>query len=114
MRPRRDSRAFEEFWEEGLSEEEAKRILMIAHYRHEHTKYEEIGEEEFLDEEERARFKEALEEYFRAKEEGEKLLAESYLEEIRFLRAKGHKRKKEHFNRIALEMLREDGLLPSS
>jgi len=40
VRPLRDSTMFEAYYVKAASEEEAKRTLMIAHYRHAHTEYE--------------------------------------------------------------------------
>jgi hypothetical protein len=45
VRPLRDSTMFEAYYGKAASEDEAKRALMIAHYRHAHTEYERaVGE----------------------------------------------------------------------
>jgi len=108
IRPQRDSSTFESFWEGMMDKDRALRTLMIAHYRHVHTDYENVPDEDFLSDEERMELEHCYRMY---RESHDKWEREDWLERLRNIRSIGHERKREYFNKIAIELLKEDGLI---
>ena len=110
VRPRRDSLAFEAYWERELGLNDARKTLIIAHYRHYHTSYdkERVNAEKWLTEEEIRALKRALAAYKSSKDREERDL---WLETIRELKDRAVERCRVYYNKEALKLAIEDGLL---
>jgi hypothetical protein len=104
VRPPRDSTMFEAYYVKVASEDEARRALMIAHYRHAHTEYENaIGRIR------KTRYKR----YEQLREEGYdfELAWELVDNELGSLELEVG-RLREVYTKEAVELLKADGLLP--
>ena len=100
IRPRRDSLMFESFFSGDVDRETALKALMIAHYRHEHTRYEkELAK---IRERKYKRYCELRENGF-SYEEAWEWANSDFQDEIDEL--------KERCNQEAIQLLKEDGLL---
>jgi hypothetical protein len=98
VRPLMGSEAFEAAHRGELPPEEARRLLIIAHYRHAHTDYD------------RARL-----DVDRWLEPGvDPWEREEWIGEIRRLKDLAAERARRHYNEVAVKMAQEDGLLPRS
>jgi hypothetical protein len=106
IRALRGSRMFETYFNGDVSFEEARRVLMIAHYRHTHTDYDAGLHDPEL--ERRLRYQELREEGYDF-DTAWMLVDDEFTEEeeeeseVENLRAK--------YNREAIELLKKDGLL---
>jgi len=113
IRVRRDSEMFEAYWEGYATEKELREAIIIAHYRHEHTVYDEMRRyvDRWLDPVERNEWSYLIGYYREFKDEMEDWEREEYIERIREFRDVAAERAKKHYNTIAREMAMEDGLL---
>ncbi len=113
VRPLRDSAAFELYWGEEVSLEDARRALIIAHYRHHHTNYyeERRRTEKWLSRAELLEFREALKRDEEAKERRSKEEREYWLEVVREFKDKAVERARKYYTELAVKLAREDGLL---
>jgi len=89
----------------------------VTHFRHAHTNYDKArnsddGLRTYMTEKEYHNFKNSLEAYEEAKGEGDRVLAESHLDEIRSLKKRAIERMKRGFTRQAIELAKQHGLLP--
>jgi hypothetical protein len=104
VRPPRDSTMFEAYYVKAASEDEARRALMIAHYRHAHTEYENAIER--VRERRYRRYKQLREEGYDFELAWE--LTDNELGSLE--REVG--RLREVYTKEAVELLKADGLLP--
>jgi len=100
IRPRRDSLMFESFFNGEVSKEETLKTLMIAHYRHEHTRYEE----------ELAEIRERKYRYYRELRDAGWDYEEAWLEANSAFQDEVDELRK-RCNEEAIRLLKEDGLL---
>jgi hypothetical protein len=120
IRPLRGSQAFEEYWSSDKKDkEEILRRLIIAHYRHAHTDYDDernnidkwIAPQEVKRETGFDSFKEFLKFYKNIKDELDKDEREYYIDELNALRSIATENAKQHYNKIAQKLAEEDGLI---
>jgi hypothetical protein len=117
IRPRRDALAREGLLAGWLTHEEAKIIAIVAHFRHAHTDYDKVrnsddGLRVYMTGREYYDFKSSLKAYEEAKSEGDRDLAEFYLDEVRGLKDRAIERMKGEFTRRAIELAKQHNLFP--
>ena len=120
IRPLRDSQAFEMYWDTGKkNKEETLRRLIIAHYRHAHTDYDnernnidkwilpgKVKKETNFDS-----FEELLEWYLREKDDMDKDEKEYWIGMLNTLRSIAIENAKQQFTSVARKLAEEDGLI---
>ena len=120
IRPLRDSQAFELYWHTGKqNKEENLRMLIIAHYRHAHTDYDnernnidkwilpgKVKKETGFDS-----FEELLEWYLKEKDDMDDFEREQWIGMLNFLRSIATENAKQHFTSIARKLAEEDELI---
>jgi len=111
--PMRNSRVLEEVVDSSLDIVHAKRIFMIAHYRHNHTDYDvdRSNIDKWLRADELEDWRETVKYYEEHKHDMDREEREVYLERIRYYKSLANARAKEYYNGIARRLLAEDGLL---
>ena len=119
VRPLVDSEAFEAAYRGELSPEEARRLVVIAHYRHAHTDYDaaRLDVDRWLepgDVKQFGSFKGLIEAYYERVDDMDPEEREEWIDEIRRLKNLAAERARRHYNEIAVKMAQEDGLLPRS
>jgi hypothetical protein len=116
VRPREASEAFEAAYKGELGLEEARRLIVIAHYRHAHTDYDgaRLDVDRWLAPAELegfSSFKELIQRYYAEVEEMDSWEREEWIDRIRRLKSLATERAKKHYNEIAAKMAAGDGLL---
>ena len=119
VRPLVGSKAFEAAYRGELSPEEAKKLVVIAHYRHAHTDYDRarLDIDRWLEPGDVKRFgsfKGLIEAYYGRVDDMDPEEREEWIGEIRRLKDLAAERARRHYNEIAAKMAQEDGLLPRS
>lgn len=116
IRVRRDSELFEELANGFISEEAFREAIIIAHYRHIHTSYDEERRnvEDWLEPEDLTKWLELINYYKVHKNKMDREERELYIEEIRYYKELAAEGAREHFNKIARKLAIEDGLLEKS
>ena len=119
VRPLMGSEAFEAAHRGELPPEEARRLLIIAHYRHAHTDYDRarLDVDRWLepgDVKQFGSFKALIEAYYGRADDMDPWEREEWIGEIRRLKDLAAERARRHYNEVAVKMAQEDGLLPRS
>ena len=111
--PLRGSTAVESSFNDEMDLEKAKKLLIIAHYRHEHTTYEidRLDVESWLEGEDLEEWNNLIDYYEKEKDNMDRDTREIYIEEIRYLKAKAYAEAKKYYTRKAVELAKQDGLL---
>lgn len=116
IRVRRDSTLFEEMLDDllkGEGIEEFRKAIILAHYRHEHTDYDQAKDdvERWLSEEERKKWRGLIAYYEGHKHDMDRFEREEYIWEIRVFRSTAVSRAKKHYGKVAAELAISDGLI---
>jgi len=118
VRPLAGSEAFEAAYRGELSPDEARRLVVVSHYRHNHTDYDKarLDIDRWLepgDVGEFGSFKGLIDAYYERVDDMDPEEREEWIEEIRRLKGLAAERARRYYNGIAVKMAQEDGLLPA-